>query len=167
MILVLSDTHSRQQPQLTPNLRSAVEDADLVVHAGDFTTAAVYSYFQGLAEELVAATGNRDRSSLREKLPEERTVSHGDLTLTVTHGHRHDSTSLSMLARQEGADIVVVGHSHQPVVEKLGEQTLLNPGSHADPRGNQPAYATIEQDGAATTVSLKTPAGELLETKTV
>lgn len=167
MIVVLSDTHARKQPQLDSHLRSAIEAADLVIHAGDFTTAPAYSYFEGLAEELVAVTGNRDQPPLREKLPTEATTTHGELTLTVVHGHRHDETSLSMLARQEGADILVTGHSHRPAIQKMGEQLRLNPGSHADPRGNQPAYATVEQDGATTTVSLKTPAGAPLETKTL
>ena len=167
MIVVLSDTHARQQPQLDSHLRSAIEAAELVIHAGDFTTAPVYSYFEGLAEELVAVTGNRDRSPLREKLPAETTTTQGELTLTVVHGHRHDDTSLSMLGRQEGADVLVTGHSHKPVIERMGEQLLLNPGSHADPRGNQPAYATIEQEDETTTISLKTPAGERLEAKTI
>jgi putative phosphoesterase len=165
MIVALSDTHCRQQPKLTSHLRTAIRDADRLLHCGDFTTAAVYSYFQGLAEDLVAVTGNRDQRPLREKLPTETTAEWNGLTFVLVHGHRHDRTAMSMLARQEGADVVVTGHSHRPVIEELGEQLLVNPGSHADPRGNQPAYATFEREGNEQRVSLKTPDGELLETR--
>lgn len=167
MIVALSDTHCRQQPELTSHLRTAIRDAERVLHCGDFTTAAVYSYFQGLAADLVAVTGNRDQGPLREKLPTETTVEWKGLTFLLVHGHRHDRTAMSMLACQEEADVVVTGHSHRPVIEELGEQLLVNPGSHADPRGNQPAYATFERKGGGQTASLKTPDGELLETRTL
>ncbi|MFW6435378.1 MAG: metallophosphoesterase [Halovenus sp.] len=167
MIVALSDTHCRQQPRLTSHLRSTIRDADRLLHCGDFTTAAVYSYFQGLASGLVAVTGNRDQGPLREKLPAETTTEWKGLTFLLVHGHRHDRTAMSMLARQEEADVVVTGHSHRPVIEELGERLLVNPGSHADPRGNQPAYATFEREGEGHRVTLKTPDGERLETRTL
>lgn len=167
MIVALSDTHCRQQPDLTNHLRTVIQDADRVLHCGDFTTPAVYSYFQGLATELVSVTGNRDRGQLREKLPTETTTEWNGLTFLLVHGHRHDRTAMSMLARQEEADLVVTGHSHRPVIEELDDRLLVNPGSHADPRGNQPAYATFERMAEGVTVSLKTPEGNQLETRTL
>lgn len=163
MIVAISDTHCRSEPELHPHLRSDLEAATLVVHAGDFTTEVAYDYFRDLATELVAVTGNRDRKPLRQTLPEQTTVDHSGLGLAVVHGHGHDRTSLSLLARQEGADVVVRGHSHRPGIERVGEQLLVNPGSHADPRGNRPGYATFERNGAGVLVSLQTPAGDPIE----
>ncbi len=159
MLVALSDTHSRREPTLTPELRTAIETADIVTHNGDFTTTSSLDMFEQLADRLVAVRGNRDRRELHDRLPAHATVEWDGNRLLLVHGHRHDSTSLSMLARQEAADIVLVGHSHRPVIESLGDRTLVNPGSHADPRGNQAAYATFERVDDGVTVSLRTPDG--------
>ncbi len=165
MLVALSDTHSRREPALTDTIRTAIENADLVTHTGDFTTKPSLDTFEQLAEQLVAVRGNRDRRELHDRLPEQATAEWNGLRFLLVHGHRHDDTSLSMLARQEEADVVLVGHSHRPVIDSLGNHTLVNPGSHADPRGNQAAYATFERADGGVTVSLNTPDGRAFETK--
>ena len=51
-----------------------------------------------------------------------------------------------MLARQEDADLVCVGHSHRPGYRLAGDVPVLNPGSHADPRRFRPAHAELRTD---------------------
>ena len=148
MIAVLSDTHGRDDHRLAGRARAAVESASLVVHAGDFTTAAVVDAFESASERLVAVHGNVDDAAVRARLPAEATVERGDLGIAVVHGHEHGETARAMLGRQEGVDLVVSGHSHRPAVVDAGEVMLLNPGSHAEPRGNRPAHAELEvEDG--------------------
>jgi putative phosphoesterase len=84
----------------------------------------------------------------------------------MAHGHRHDRTSLGLLAREAEADLVVVGHSHTPGIDRLGDARLVNPGSHADPRGGQAAHAEVERDGKRTTITLASPEGETLRGET-
>jgi hypothetical protein len=161
-MLVLSDTHG-EDPRLTDHLREAVADARLV-HAGDFTTREALEGFEALASEVTAVAGNRDSAAVRARLPAVATVEAAGLRFVVVHGHEHDRTSLSLLARQEGADVAVVGHSHRPGIERSGDLTVLNPGSHADPRGNRPAYATVGQVGARRAeLRLHTPDGEAID----
>jgi putative phosphoesterase len=164
MLAVLSDTHATTEPSLAPALRDALARADVVIHAGDFTTEAVLDSFETAADRLVAVAGNRDTPGVCQRVPTTATVDALGRRFLVVHGHEHHETSLSMLARQEGADVVVVGHTHRPTIEHHGELAVLNPGSHADPRGNRPAYATIGQSEAGVVGQLRTPAGAVFQT---
>ena len=69
MLTVLSDTHGTDDPRLRGRTLEAVREADLVVHAGDFTTEAALSAHREAAAELVAVHGNADERAVREQLP--------------------------------------------------------------------------------------------------
>jgi putative phosphoesterase len=159
MLVAISDTHADSEPRLAPHLREALRNADLLLHAGDFVTEAVYDRFDDLADGLTAVRGNSDRRGLADRLPETATVEWAGLRFLLAHGHRHDETSLSFLARQEGADVVVTGHTHRPTVGRLGETVHVNPGSHAQPRGNRAAYAAFARDAGGVSVRLRAPSG--------
>lgn len=159
MLVALADTHGREGPRLTDALRETIADADCLLHAGDFTTPAVLDAFAAVSDRLVAVYGNSDRAPVRARLPAVETLDALGRRFLVVHGHEHDRTSLSLLARQDGADVVVLGHTHTPGTEAVGDVTLVNPGSHADPRGSRPAYATVENAGDPC-VRLRSPDGE-------
>lgn len=154
MFAVLSDTHSQSGHELAGRARNAVRDAEAVVHAGDFTTEAALDAFHDASERLHAVYGNSDTSAVRDRLPESRTVELGPVRAVVTHRSRSGATGLRLLARQHGATLVIRGHTHRPAVETLGDVTVLNPGSHAEPRGNPRAHAELEprEDGLDGTI---------------
>lgn len=143
MLVALADTHADGPPPLTAHLRGVVRGADRLLHAGDFTAPETVDAFADLADGLAAVHGNSDDPAVRERLPAVRTVEALGLRVLLVHGHDHDRTSLPLLARQEGADLAVVGHTHAPVIETLGALPVVNPGSHAAPRGGTPAYARL------------------------
>ena len=161
MLVVCSDTHSRESPRLEGRTETAVEEADLVVHAGDFTTGAVLEAFQARCD-LRGVYGNNDRPAIRERLPADRVVEWAGLRILVVHGHEHTETALAMAGRQSNADLVVFGHSHEPDFQR-GTVPLCNPGSHADPRWHRPAHAELEWDGGAAKGRLVEPSGEILQ----
>ncbi|SEN45918.1 hypothetical protein SAMN05216388_1003164 [Halorientalis persicus] len=167
MLTVVSDTHSREGHRLTGRTREAVREADAVVHAGDFMTESVLDAFQAEASRLYGVVGNNDRPAVRDRLPTQRVVEHEGLRLVVVHGHEHTDTALSLLGRQEAADLVVFGHSHRPGVHEGDGVTLLNPGSHAQPRRYRPAHAELEPDGDAVEGRLVDPDGTVFETFTI
>ncbi|WP_226011409.1 metallophosphoesterase [Halomicrobium salinisoli] len=161
MLVIVSDTHGTDDPRLEGRTREAVDRAERVVHAGDFTTAAVYGAFDDRAARLTAVYGNNDSSELVERLPDVAAFEWRGRRFVVAHGHEHTETALSMLARQEDADVVVVGHSHRPAITEFGDALLVNPGSHADPRQYTPAHAEAEMDdrGEEIRVTLRRPDG--------
>lgn len=173
MLVALGDTHGERSHRLEGQTLTAVREADHVCHTGDFTTERVY---EAIAEEagreqggtpLSAVAGNSDEPTLATRLPETVTVEYGGYTIVVVHGHDHDDTSLSLLARQEDADIVIAGHTHRPAIERTPHCLLVNPGSHADPRGNRPAHAELTRRETGAIVKLRTPDGDLIADHTL
>lgn len=164
MITIVSDTHGSDTHRLSRQTRTAVRTADLVVHAGDFTTESVLSAFETESTRFVGVAGNSDMPPVRKRLPATQTVEHGGIRVAIAHGHNHSETSRSLFARQERADLLVVGHSHAPTVRSTDEYTLLNPGSHAEPRGHRPAYATLTATDDGFTGRLREPDGTVFET---
>lgn len=170
MIVVVSDTHGTDGHRLEGRVLDAVRGAELVLHAGDFTTEAVYEALRAEAGddrdgggELVAVAGNNDDTGVRARVERTRVVERAGVRFVVVHGHEHDETTLSLLGRQEGADVVVVGHSHRARWDPGGAVAVLNPGSYADPRWNRPAYAELEQTAEGLSGRLLTPDGDVLE----
>jgi putative phosphoesterase len=144
MLVALSDTHGREDAHLTDRLDAALGAADTIVHAGDFTTADVLDAFEAYGP-IRGVSGNNDTPAVCDRVPTDRLVEWEGLRIAVVHGHEHTETALSMFGRQSNADLVVVGHSHAPEF-RPGIVPVLNPGSHADPRWNRPAYAELEWD---------------------
>lgn len=167
MLVALADTHATDAAPTTGAVGSALSRATVLVHAGDFTTAAVLEDLRERTDRMAAVAGNRDTPAVRERLPAVRTVDALGARFLVAHGHDHDPTSLSLLARQERADAAIVGHTHRPGIDRVGDLPVINPGSHADPRGSRAAFATVSaegEEGEGVSVRLRTTAGEPFET---
>ncbi len=167
MLVSVSDTHRRDDPGLPAHLRSVIDDADVLTHTGDFTTEAVLDSFAELADTLVAVPGNRDSPAVENRLPATTTTKWAGYRFLLAHGHKHDETSLSLLARQDDADVVITGHTHRPVLDTIGESLHINPGSYADPRRYRPAYAAVEETPDSLRVELRDPDGEAFESKSL
>ena len=174
MIAIVSDTHGNSDHRLEGHTVDAVHEAGLTIHAGDFTTREVFEAFEHEAADLRAVYGNNDTENLTERLPATRVIDLASegfdsrVRIALCHGHEYSETALSLLGRQSNATLVVSGHSHQPGVADAGDLTLLNPGSHADPRWNRPAHAELDiAEGGELDGRLRGPDGTVFETFTV
>ncbi|RZH69065.1 metallophosphoesterase [Natrinema altunense] len=165
MIAIFSDTHSSRGHELEGDALTAAREADTVIHAGDFTTEAALEAFQTECDRLYAVHGNADSATVRDRLPAARVVEAGGVRVAVTHRRDGGETGLAMFGRSRGADVVVFGHSHRPTVVESDTVQLLNPGSHADPRGNRPGFAVLEErsDGGLAG-EIRDPDGTVVET---
>ncbi|MDQ4071849.1 MAG: metallophosphatase family protein [Actinomycetota bacterium] len=135
-IAILADTHmprgSRRLPALCLN---HLREADLIVHAGDFVTAAVLAELESIGPPVVAVYGNVDEAALQEQLPEERVVDVAGARLGVVHDAGPARGRLDRLRRRlPGADAVIFGHSHLPLHERAGDFQIFNPGSPTERR---------------------------------
>ncbi|WP_114578194.1 metallophosphoesterase [Saliphagus sp. LR7] len=163
MLAIYADTHATDGHRLEGPALEAARDADLVVHAGDFTTERVHAAFREEAERLVAVHGNADSGTLRERLPETRSVEYEGVRVALTHRRDGGETGLELFGRSRAADLVVSGHSHRPGVTVAGDVTLLNPGSHVQPRGNRPGFATLSPTDEGLSGHLREPDGTTIE----
>ena len=162
VITILSDTHRESGHGLAGRAREAVRESDTVVHAGDFTTPAVLEAFRGTGR-IEAVYGNRDSPELCDRLPARRLFEREGVGIALVHGHEHGETALSLLGQSEGADLVVFGHSHRPTIVDAGDVTLLNPGSHDDPRGNPASHAELTAGEGGVVARLRTRDGGELD----
>jgi putative phosphoesterase len=132
-----SDTHvPKRARDLPPALWSAIDAADVVVHAGDWVDIALLDEFEARSRRLVAVRGNNDHGPFRARLPEVATTKIEGLRFAVVHETGDaKGRELRCAARFPDADVLVFGHSHIPwdTTAPTGLR-LLNPGSPTDRR---------------------------------
>lgn len=135
-LLLLADTHvPTRARQLPEPVWSAVEAAELVIHAGDWVVPGLLDELQARSTALLACYGNNDGPELRQRLPEVGTAVVEGVRLGVVH---ETGPSRGRDARMRTAypdlDLLVFGHSHIPWDSEVEGVRLLNPGSPTDRR---------------------------------
>ncbi len=158
-LLLISDTHVPNRARdMPPAVWDAVEEADVVLHAGDWMAPDLLDRLQDRTPFLVACWGNNDGDEVRARLPERADANLGGLRFTVTHEAGASAGRDERMARlYPDTDVLVFGHSHIPwdATASTGLR-LLNPGSPTD-RRRQPfcTYMTASvDDGVLTDVTL-------------
>ena len=131
-ILVLSDSHG--MPSRILDAVEAHPEAETLIFLGDGERDldTVESYYNSLPN-VIKVAGNCDFSS---SLPLLRVVTLGGKKIYCTHGHaehvKYGTDELLLRARQEGADIVLYGHTHTGVTCYDDGLYIMNPGSIRD-----------------------------------
>lgn len=142
-VIILSDTHRQNQ-----NFFKVLElesPCDMIIHCGD-VEGSEYAITRAANCRVEMVMGNNDFFS---NLPREREFYIGQYKTWVTHGHDYYvSMSNEMLkaeARSRGADILLYGHTHRPVIDNEGGLLTINPGSLTYPRqeGRRPTYVVM------------------------
>lgn len=158
-LLLISDTHvPRRARRLPDEVMDRVEEADVVIHAGDWADTATLDLLQDRSARLLAVYGNNDGDELRARLPEVARAELGGLRFGVVHETGPAAGRERRCAeRFPDLDVLVFGHSHIPWdTTAPGGLRLLNPGSPTD-RRRQPhhTYMTARAaDGVLTEVVL-------------
>jgi uncharacterized protein len=133
---VIADTHlprgGRRLPEACVELMLG---ADLLLHAGDFTTEAAFEEFRTLGPPLVAVHGNVDVPPLQRALPERQVVEVEGVLIGMTHDAGPRKGRLERLRRAfPDTAAVVFGHSHLPLLESSDVFQIFNPGSPTERR---------------------------------
>ena len=70
-LLLIADTHVPKRAKRLPDaVLRAVDDADIVIHAGDWVDLATLDLLESRSRVLHGVYGNNDGHELRERLPE-------------------------------------------------------------------------------------------------
>jgi putative phosphoesterase len=130
-VLVLADTHvgPNGKRDLPSAVWSMVEDADVVLHAGDIKTDDFLGRLEASAVTYAVA-GNND-VDMASPPPDERCFDLAGVPVAMVHDvGAAFGRARRMQRRFPDAALVVFGHSHVPI-DQLGvaEQRLFNPGS--------------------------------------
>ncbi len=135
---VLSDTHFADLHEGLAFLRALcagpLRDAELLLHAGDIVHPDLLYCFDG--KPVAAVMGNCDEPS--PELPQKRVVEAAGFRIGLVHGWGGPGEIVAnVLSAFEGVplDVLVFGHSHQPLCRRHGGVLLFNPGSATERRG--------------------------------
>jgi len=141
-VVVLSDTHLRSggKRRLPDGAYRALDDAEVILHAGDIVTADLLHELSGFAPTH-AVLGNNDLDPTLAHLPEARLEIIGGVRVAMVHDSGPRSGREARMRRRfPEADVVVFGHSHIPWNGPgLDGQLLFNPGSPTERRA-QPRH---------------------------
>ena len=143
LVAVISDTHMPRGARRLPQpFVEHIAGADLLLHAGDFMTAAVLHELERIGPPLVGVHGNVDSAELCRLLPAERIVRVGEVRIAMLHDAGPRAGRLERMRARFGeqADAVVFGHSHLPLHEQAVDGfQIFNPGSPTE-RRRAPAH---------------------------
>jgi putative phosphoesterase len=121
---LISDTHGLVRPEAL----SALNDVELIIHAGDIGKSEVLEALKGIAP-LAVIRGNNDNEQWAREIPDVLDLQIHGTTLRVIH-NVHD---LDNDKPPSGIRVVVSGHSHKPLIVTRDDVLFVNPGS-AGPR---------------------------------
>ncbi len=144
---LVSDTHG----WLDPELHSAFEGVSHIIHAGDIGQEAVLEELKTIAPVL-AVRGNIDGGPLRF-LPLDALLECQGKTIAALHiagNPRRPNKAARELLTRTLPDVIVVGHSHIPVVARIQQTLWINPGAAGRQGFHQERFAAllhISEDG--------------------
>jgi putative phosphoesterase len=132
---LISDTHVPVRAKCIPKMVFKVfGDVDFIVHAGDLVELAVLDELEQLAPVL-AVHGNMDGPDVAGALPRLNSLKVADWKIGVMHD---PITMLGMgkmreIAKQNGFNVFVYGHTHHSSIKWEGKTLYINPGSPTNP----------------------------------
>jgi uncharacterized protein len=145
-ILVFSDSHGS-----LIEMKSVIErekDIDMIFHLGDYAWDLDYvKDHMAFKIPIKKVRGNCDFGS---GVPKELFFDVCGVKILMTHGNKlgvkQNLSKINYYAREKGADIVMYGHTHMPLLRNMGDLYILNPGSIGEPRTKGRTYAVVNID---------------------
>jgi hypothetical protein len=126
-ILVVSDSHGNDGMLFRAHQQAGPVDA--IIHTGDGELDAQL-LGETLGETVLRVAGNCDHGS---QAPHELLVTLAGRRIMITHGDRYlVKNGLDQLVRhgtEQGADVILFGHTHLALTEQRHGIQLLNPGT--------------------------------------
>jgi putative phosphoesterase len=158
-LVIVADTHvPRRAKDLPAEVWAAVEQADAVLHAGDWIDVALLDELERRSRRVIGVHGNNDGPALRGRLPEVARATLGGVRFAVVHetGGSQGREQRAVTAYPD-VDVLVFGHSHIPwdTTAATGLR-LLNPGSPTDRRRepDRTYLSVVAEAGALRAVTL-------------
>lgn len=134
---LLTDTHlPGEQRELWPEVRSAFEGVDLILHGGDIVMPSVLDWLEELAPTL-AARGNNDLGWDDPRMQDVQWLDVEGYRIAMVHDMEPEERPIDELTRRylggERADIIVTGHTHLERIDYRDGVLQINSGSPIHP----------------------------------
>ncbi|WP_058486562.1 metallophosphoesterase [Defluviitalea phaphyphila] len=144
-LLILSDSHGILS--YSKKVIEKIKDKlDMIIHLGDY-----YEDAKELRKEinnipLHHVAGNCDFGIDKK----DEIINIYNKKILITHGHKYKVkwgyNRISYYGEEQGANIVLFGHTHIPIIEYYNGILFLNPGSISMPRGDilNPTFGILD-----------------------
>lgn len=148
--------------RVEPEIIEIARRADLIGIAGNHEKAILLHPSSSVRDKVAP-----DVLAYLKALPASRTMAISGLTLLIAHGapwddpndfrcasvHERSHGAMERM-RQVPADIILLGHTHVPMLAAVGDKLVVNPGSLGDARGAQDrlTFGRIDFDARVATV---------------
>ena len=123
LVGLISDTHGL----LRADVHDALAGVSLILHAGDVGGDAILDEL-ALIAPVAAVRGNTDATG-QPRLAERIDRVIGGVGVHVSHGHEVGSPTPAALLAAYDADVIIYGHTHRPLVSRVGGRLVVNPGA--------------------------------------
>lgn len=131
---MISDTHNLLRAEAI----AALENTDLIVHAGDICKREILEELEKIAP-VIAVKGNNDKGLWADELPVFKSFESSGVSIYVIH----DIKELNKYRAPPETKLIVYGHSHKPSLTECDGVIFLNPGSAGKRRFNLPVSVAL------------------------
>jgi putative phosphoesterase len=136
---LISDTHSL----LRPEALAALQGCEQLIHAGDIGKPEILEALRAIAPLTVVRGNNDQDDSWAGDVPFSARLDVEDVSIYVTHILADVPKPLP-----DGVQVVIVGHSHKPLIQTIDGVLYINPGSAGPRRFKLPiSVALLHIDG--------------------
>ena len=146
---LISDTHvPARAPRIPKMVFKIFENVDFIVHAGDLVQLDVIDELEQLAPVL-AVHGNMDGPDVSGALPKLNTLKIYGWKIGVMHDPNtlFGRGKMREIAKQNGFNAFVYGHTHNASIKWEGQLLYVNPGSPTNPMAsfiNKPSVGLLK-----------------------
>ncbi|MDP2928103.1 MAG: metallophosphoesterase [Candidatus Omnitrophota bacterium] len=145
---VISDTHIPDRGEHIPQVvLDAFKHVDLIIHAGDMVGLGVIDELKSVCAEVVVVVGNMDQQAVKKKYPVKQVLEILGYRVGLMHGSGAPLNLPELLKdafKEDDCDLIIFGHSHKPMNERIGGILFFNPGSATDLSAAYNSYGIIE-----------------------
>ena len=136
---LIADTHGLVRPEV----HGALAAVEMILHAGDVGGDEVLDELSTIAP-VHAVFGNTDPPGNR-RLHQALDIVVGGFTIHVSHGHELGVPKPEKLLQAYNAQVIVFGHTHEPLVVRADGRLVVNPGAAGAARFElKPSVAILE-----------------------
>lgn len=145
---VISDTHILDRGGHVPQVvLDAFKQVDLILHAGDIVCLGVIEELESVCSKVVAVAGNMDQEAVKKKYPVKLVLEILGQRVGLMHGAGAGLNLPELLKdafKEDDCDLIIFGHSHKPMNERIDGILFFNPGSATDLSAAHSSYGIIE-----------------------
>jgi putative phosphoesterase len=146
---LISDTHGL----LRPEVFEAFHGVELILHAGDVGGREILTQLRAIAA-VHAVYGNIDRPG-EPGLAGSVDIRLEGLSVHVSHGHELGSPTPARLVATYPADVIIYGHTHKALIERVEGALVVNPGAAGPRRFDvKPSVAILEIEAGRAAVRI-------------